>query len=73
MASKRKFSDELRRAIERSGKTRYRISKDTGISEVVLCRFVQGQRGMGLKTIDVLWEYLGLRMEHPGAVRKKGR
>ena len=62
MAKKRTFSDDLRRAIQRSGKSRYRISQDTGVSEAVLCKFMQAERGMLLPSIDKLYGYLGLRL-----------
>ena len=32
----------LRKEIEQSEKTRYQISKDTGIDQAVLCRIMQG-------------------------------
>ena len=67
------FGDQLRRAIDRSGKTRYRIAQDTGINESALCNFMAGRRGMSLKAINVLWAYLDLRMEQPRAVSKKAR
>ena len=58
------------RAIEKSGKSRYRISLDTGIDNAVLCRIVTGS-GTGscsIETVDILCEYLGLELK---AKRKK--
>ena len=72
MAPKRAFSDDLRRAIQRSGKTRYRISQDTGVSEAVLCKFMQGERGMLLPSIDKLYAYLGLRLVAENQPERKG-
>jgi hypothetical protein len=37
-----KFSDQLRRAVRESEATRYALSKTTGISQAVLCRFMAG-------------------------------
>ena len=72
MATKRTFSDDLREAIRRCGKTRYRISQDTGVSEAVLCKFMQGQRGMLLPSIDKLYAYLGLRLVSEDQSERKG-
>lgn len=55
----------LKAAIKESGLTRYRIAKDTGITEATLCRFVQGETSLRLDKADVLADYLGL-----GVVRK---
>jgi len=42
--------------------SRYQIAKETGIAAPVLCRFVKGQRGMTLKNLDILADYLGVRV-----------
>lgn len=74
MTRKGTFSDDLRRAIQQSGVTRYRISQDTGVSEAVLCKFMQGERGMLLPSIDKLYAYLGLRLvAEKTTKRAKGR
>ena len=51
----------LARAIEESGKTRYQISKDTGIDQAVLYRIMSGG-SCGTKTVDKLCLYLGLEL-----------
>jgi ribosome-binding protein aMBF1 (putative translation factor) len=56
------FSEQLREAINDSGMSRYRLSQRTGVSQVVLSRFVRGEAGMSLATIDVLVEALGLEL-----------
>jgi transcriptional regulator with XRE-family HTH domain len=61
MASKA-LSEQLREAVERSGKTRYRISLETGISQAVLSRFVNRQRELSLANVDTLCAALGLRV-----------
>ena len=38
-----KLSNQIRRAIETCGLTRYRIAKETGVGEDVLSRFMAGQ------------------------------
>ena len=62
MVRQRTFSDDLREAIRRCGKTRYRLCRETGINEGALSRFMRGQRGMLLPAIDKLYTYLGLRL-----------
>jgi hypothetical protein len=61
MLSNEPIADQLRRAIERSGKTRYRISQESGISQAVLSRFVNRQRELSLANVDALCKALGLR------------
>jgi len=56
------FTEELRQAIRRSGKSQYRICKETGISEGQLSRFVHGKVGLSLSSIDRLCECLELRL-----------
>lgn len=56
------FSEQLRKAITECGVTRYRISKETGISEALLSRFVHNDVGLSLTTIDTLCEYLGAQL-----------
>lgn len=56
------ITDVLKAAIKESGVSRYRIAKDTGITEPSLCRFVQGQSSLRLDKADVLAKYLGLRL-----------
>ena len=71
MSRRRTFSDDLRRAIQRSGKTRYRISQETGVSEAVLCKFMKAEHGMLLPSIDKLYVYLGLRLVGEGEAQPK--
>ena len=63
MATRRmKLSDQVRHAIETCGQTRYAIAKATGISEATLSRFVSGDRGLPMKTLDLLADYLDLNI-----------
>lgn len=74
MAKKRttskKLTDQLRQAIDDSGLTRYRIAQETGISEATLSKFYLGQRGLSMKALNALGEFLQLTI-HLG--RKPGR
>jgi transcriptional regulator with XRE-family HTH domain len=67
-----KFSDQLRQAIDGCGLTRYAIAKATGIAESTLSRFMSGERGLPMKTLDRLAECLGLEIVLRPK-RKKGK
>ena len=56
------MSELLKNAIAKSGATRYRIAKDTGIAESALSRFMSGERGLSMEALDLLLEYLGLEV-----------
>jgi hypothetical protein len=56
------FSDQLRHAVRKSELTRYAISTRTGIDQGTLCRFVRGERGVSLDSVDKLMECLGLEI-----------
>lgn len=57
------MTEVLKTAIERSGKTRYQISQDTGILQTSLSRFMRGETSLRLDKADVLAEYLGLELK----------
>lgn len=66
-------TDQLRRAVERSGQTRYAISKATGVPASVLSRFVASGRGLRSENIDRLCAYLGLVLTAKAGKTRKGR
>lgn len=74
MAKKRTkpLSDQVRDAIEESGLTRYQIAKATGIDESALAKFFNGHRGLSMKSLDALGEYLELTVTLGQAASKKG-
>jgi plasmid maintenance system antidote protein VapI len=53
---------QIRAAIEKSGLSVYRLAKDSGVSQPVLSRFVNRQRGITLATASKLVETLGLEL-----------
>jgi hypothetical protein len=65
------FSDQLRQAVRESELTRYAISVKTGIDQGTLCRFIRGERGMSLDSVDKLMECLELEIK-PRRKRKDG-
>ena len=60
--------EAIREHIKTCGKTRYRISQDTGVSEAQLCRIMQGKT-CTVETADILLRYFGLTIT--GKRRKK--
>ena len=69
---RRNFSEQLRRAINSCGLTRYQLAKRTGISEATLSRFMSGQRGLTLKVVDKLADVLEWKLESKGRRRPPG-
>lgn len=57
-----RLSDQIRRAIDGCGMTRYAISKATGIEQSALSRFMSGERGLPMKTLDRLADFLDLNI-----------
>jgi transcriptional regulator with XRE-family HTH domain len=63
MAKKRlKLTDQLRRAMDASGVSRYRISQETGIAEATLSRFMSGKGGLSMEGLDAIADYLRLNI-----------
>ena len=75
MAKKRTIlvTDQLRQAIDDSGLTRYRIAKETGISESTLAHFYNGYRGLSMNALNALGEFLDLKIVLGRKPGKKGR
>ena len=63
MSRKRiKLSEQVRQAIEDAPVSRYQISKQTKISQATLSHFMSGRRGLPMKTLDVLADFLDLNI-----------
>lgn len=62
MARAKTLTQQLRDAVKRSGVTRYRLSQELGIDQASLSRFVSGDGGLSLESIDKLAAHLGLRL-----------
>jgi transcriptional regulator with XRE-family HTH domain len=67
------LTDQLRQAIDDSGLTRYRIAKETGISETALAQFYNGHRGLSMEALNALGEFLQLRVMLGRKPLKKGK
>jgi len=57
-----KLSDQLRQAINTSGKTRYRLWQETGIAQAVLSKFMHGKGGLSTDGWDKLAKALRLKL-----------
>lgn len=57
-----RVADELRHAIETSGRTRYNIGKEAGVDQATLHRFIVKGIAISTTTADKLCEALGLRL-----------
>ncbi len=55
-------TEQLRRAVESCGQTRYAVSKAAGVPSSVLSRFVVSGRGLRSENFNRLCAYLGLRL-----------
>jgi transcriptional regulator with XRE-family HTH domain len=55
-----KLSDQIRRAVDTCGLSRYRISKVMGVAESTMSRFMSGQGGLSMENLDALAELIGL-------------
>jgi hypothetical protein len=55
-----KLSDQIRREVDRSGLSRYRICKLAEIDEGSFSRFMAGKVGLSLPTLDALADVLNL-------------
>ena len=65
------FSDEIRRMVDRSGLSRYRICQEIDLDQALMSRFMSGQGGLSLKSLDRLAKLLDLTVSVKK--RRKGR
>lgn len=54
------LSNAIRKAIRESGKSVYQIAKEADVSQIVVSRFLSGERDIRMATADRLAEVLGL-------------
>jgi transcriptional regulator with XRE-family HTH domain len=67
-----KLSDQVRRAVDGSGLSRYRICKTLGIAESTMSRFMSGEGGLSMEYLDQLADLLGLDITTGKPRTKKG-
>jgi len=73
MKKRERFSDQLRRAVQQSDLTRYQISKQTGIDQSILSRFVNRGAGLSMESVDKLVDCLGLRLAKSAPSEKRDK
>jgi transcriptional regulator with XRE-family HTH domain len=56
------ISEQLRFALDTAGTTVYQISRATGIDEGSLSKFRRSDVGLRLETVDILAQYLNLKL-----------
>lgn len=66
-------SEQLRKAVENCGQSRYAIAKATGIPASVLSRFVASGAGLRSQNFDRLCAHLGLVLAPKPTKTRKGR
>ena len=67
------IAEQLVKAIEDSGQTRYAISKGSGINQSMLSRLVNGERAMSFDAAERLADYLGLRIQVESSSKRRKR
>jgi hypothetical protein len=56
------MSDQLRERIVDSGRSLYELGRSAGVAPSVLSRFLRGERGLSLVSVDKLCRALGLNL-----------
>ncbi len=57
-----RLSEALRDALRASDKSMYQIAQDAGVSQIVVSRFLSGERDIRMATADKLADALGLTL-----------
>jgi transcriptional regulator with XRE-family HTH domain len=70
-SSRRTIGQQLREVIEASGLTAYALGRDAEVNPGIIQRFLNGERGLTLETINRLGLALGLRLVEGS--RSRGR
>ncbi len=72
MSKRVKLSEQVRKAVNASKLSRYRICQLAGIDNAVMSRFMAGDVGMRMATLDALAEVLELNIV-TGSAARSGR
>ena len=60
--ARKSINNQLRDAIERCGKSRYRIGLESGVSQAVLSRFANGQTELTVGNAEKLCKSIGAEL-----------
>ncbi len=64
------LSDQIRELVRTSGQSRYAICEETGIDQGAFSHFMAGHRGLSLRSLDKLGEFLDLRVVVGNKIRR---
>jgi transcriptional regulator with XRE-family HTH domain len=64
-----KLTDQIRRAVDACGLSRYRICKIIGLDQGTFSKFMAGKCGLSLQTLDAVADVLGLDVVARGPVK----
>ena len=64
------FVQDLRKAIERDGRSLNALAREAGLSPIQLSRFIRGERGLTTPAVEALCDSLRLELRPK---RRKGR
>ena len=72
MAKARRFTDQIRTAVDASGMSRYAICNAIGLPQASMSRFMAGA-GLSMESLDSLAELLGLTVvaKRPRRLKEK--
>jgi DNA-binding phage protein len=56
------IAEALKQAIRNSGRSVYQIAKESGISQIVIARFLSGERDIRMATADKIAKVLALQL-----------
>ncbi len=73
MSKSKSFAETIRTAIKRDGRTRYKISQDSGVNQAVIGRFVHGERNLNLLTAERLCKVLKLELRSVKTKRRSAK
>jgi transcriptional regulator with XRE-family HTH domain len=62
MVNARRFSDQIREAVDTSGLSRYSICKAIDLNQGAMSRFMSGKSGLSMDVLDRLAEQIGLEV-----------
>src|SRR5262249_45356605 len=68
-----KLSDQVRRAVDASGLSRYAVCKALGLSQATMSPFMSRQGGLSMEYLDALAELLDLKITAGRKPDKKGK
>lgn len=66
------IAEQLRDYIINSGISRYEISRQTGVAQSVLARFLSGETSLSLSNIEKLAAYFELELKPKKRIRRRG-